>query len=238
MVDREQAMIENTTPGPGSRTGTTGRRSSIHRRHGHDAKKRLGNEDSENDETVGWGGFPLNSLPPSQGKRTQSTMANTTGVPVAMVANESSAEAAEIANGNVAPQSLNGANDLIAPDEGVKESDGVKQNQTSSPAELNTGNTASQTMDNFNSNYYFHAQQAFIIASLGGLSLAFDSKAAEPGPPPEIGKGLFLAINLITWEDDPEVILEMGWAATWWQDKLEKASGEPPEQMNDRGHYL
>jgi len=94
------------------------------------------------------------------------------------------------------------------------------------------------------SQHYHHAQQALLLASQGGLVTAL---AHRPDSPPEgeptesqakIGRSLFIALDLITWEKDESVILEIGWSAVWWQPvDPEKPFGEF-EEMTDKGHYM
>ena len=98
-------------------------------------------------------------------------------------------------------------------------------------------------VENFTTNYYFHAQQALIVASVGGLSGALQDSSPSveaDGPPPEIGRSLFLALDLVTWVADADVILEVGWAAVWFQDKLEADADDEAtfQEMRDRGHYV
>lgn len=79
--------------------------------------------------------------------------------------------------------------------------------------------------------YYFDTQQAFVLASAGGLASALSEKEIEaeadngegdkaPPIPAEIGRSLFFALELTTWEEDENVVLEVGWAATWFQEKV------------------
>ncbi len=94
--------------------------------------------------------------------------------------------------------------------------------------------------ESFTTNYYFHAQQAFIVASLGGLTGALEAGPEDVGPPKQTGRSLFLALDIETWEPDADVILEVGWAAVWWQEKLGIRAEEEGgfEQFQDRGHYM
>lgn len=87
--------------------------------------------------------------------------------------------------------------------------------------------------------YHHDAQQAFVLAHSGGLNAALvarrDAEYAEQGLPipkaedgessaqivaPEIGRSLFFALDLTTWEEDENVVLEVGWAASWFQEVL------------------
>ena len=96
------------------------------------------------------------------------------------------------------------------------------------------------TVENSSTDYYSHAQQAFIVASLGGLAGALEAAPGEPGPPRETGRSLFLALDITTWEADADVVLEVGWAAVWWQEKIRAEPAERGgfEEMQDRGHYV
>lgn len=110
--------------------------------------------------------------------------------------------------------------------------------------------------------YYFDAQQAMLLASAGGLANAMKEQEnvekAEKGDEeeqgdiqilPEIGRSLFFALRLTTWEDDENVVLEVGWAATWWQEELsiegqkENAENEAVgdsrfERITEQGHIM
>jgi hypothetical protein len=90
--------------------------------------------------------------------------------------------------------------------------------------------------------YFFHAQQATVLSAAGGLARALSDKdfpeavEAVDDVPPEIGRSLFLALDLTTWEDDPSIVLEVGWSATWWQ--REENGGNGMEMMHDEGHFV
>lgn len=116
--------------------------------------------------------------------------------------------------------------------------------------------------DTYIETYYKDAQQAFVLASAGGLASALDQKLAEaeetlgegdevPEVPVEIGRSLFFSLHLATWEEDENVVLEVGWAATWFQEKIapeveEKKDDKPKatkeearfEQMTEHGHIM
>ena len=130
-----------------------------------------------------------------------------------------------------------------------------------------------------NAEYFHLAQQALTVAALGGIFSAHrvqkpeehikdDENDAEDddiadyhdkgqkaekalASLPPIGKSLFLSLHVVTWEVDPEVVLEVGWSAVWWQENVQDAmirNGEasaanindPPqfEEMRDRGHFM
>ncbi|WWD00240.1 hypothetical protein V866_007149 [Kwoniella sp. B9012] len=100
--------------------------------------------------------------------------------------------------------------------------------------------------------YYYHCQQAFILAISGGLLASLpDSQQPvageeddEEGPftiPPEIGRSLFIALSVTRWEKDPSTILEIGYSAIWWEkvpDELKKEDGMNYEEMRDMGHFI
>jgi len=47
-----------------------------------------------------------------------------------------------------------------------------------------------------------------------------------------------MALDLVTWEKDESVILEIGWSAVYWQPvDPEEPFGEF-EEMTDKGHYM
>jgi hypothetical protein len=92
--------------------------------------------------------------------------------------------------------------------------------------------------------HYHHAQQALLLASQGGLVTAL---AHRPDSPPEgeptesqakIGRSLFMALDLVTWEKDESVILEIGWSAVWWQPVDPQKPFGDFEEMSDKGHYM
>lgn len=104
--------------------------------------------------------------------------------------------------------------------------------------------------ETFTANYHFLAQQALVVAAHGGVARAMIDKTRALGvsedPIPELGglltagRSLFLALDIETWEADDDVVLEIGWAAIWWQRKLETTSTESQstvEEMRDSGHY-
>lgn len=80
---------------------------------------------------------------------------------------------------------------------------------------------------------YQQAEQAYLIASQGGLPPAY-----APGKSPKeikpAGKGAFLAIDFESWEMSLGVVLECGWAACWFE---EGEDGEMKERR-DQGHWM
>lgn len=128
-----------------------------------------------------------------------------------------------------------------------------------------TADETSANLDDPLEQYYHDAQQAFLLASAGGLAEALAAKAEDedasagekPEVPKEIGRSLFIALNLVTWEEDENAVLEVGWAASWWQEKLPSESdsdegrgeakeeykgeaddGDRFERMTDHGHIV
>lgn len=92
--------------------------------------------------------------------------------------------------------------------------------------------------------HYYHAQQALLLASLGGLVAALHRQAesSPEGEPTDdekkIGRSLFIALDVVTSEIDESIVLEIGWSALWWQPvKPGDLKGEF-EEMRDQGHYV
>lgn len=102
-------------------------------------------------------------------------------------------------------------------------------------------------ISNFTTAYYHHAQQALLTATLGGM---FEAQKGLPGYLNEmanltetapIGRSLFISLRIITWEADDTTVLEIGWSAIWWQEKLSVAEArggddDKFEEMRDAGH--
>jgi len=116
----------------------------------------------------------------------------------------------------------------------------VKEESADTPS-----TTSLKSPTNFSSEYHFYAQQALILASVGGLAGAHDGNSKEDEKSEEalvpIGRSLFISLKITTWEEDENVILEVGWAAIWWQEKLEvvaKDEGSRYEEMRDFGHHM
>jgi hypothetical protein len=56
-----------------------------------------------------------------------------------------------------------------------------------------------------------------------------------------VGKSLFVSMKVTTWEEDENVVLDVGWAAVWWQKRIgeEVKEGERLyEEMREFGHYM
>jgi hypothetical protein len=92
--------------------------------------------------------------------------------------------------------------------------------------------------------HYYYAEQALLLASGGGLVGALHQlgETAPEGDPNEdekkIGRSLFLALDIVTSEADESVVLEIGWAAIWWQSvKADDPKGEF-EPIRDQGHFM
>jgi hypothetical protein len=94
------------------------------------------------------------------------------------------------------------------------------------------------------SEHYHHAQQALLLASQGGLVTALANRpdAAPEGDPTEaqakIGRSLFISLDLVTWEQDENVILEIGWSAVWFQPQNPEEPHGDFEEMTSKGHYM
>lgn len=97
---------------------------------------------------------------------------------------------------------------------------------------------------------FFHAQQALTIASTGGTPAMIKDSADGLAYQSAIGRGLFLAVDITTWEFDDDIVLEFGYAAAWFEKKVDlDESGNPtvksgkedegPEMVlrKDRGHW-
>ena len=229
MINREEAKIDNATPGPGLRNGPPRRRPSRSR---CDDEKETYTEDKADKETTGWGGFPFkkaeketiieavchDDVTEHQAKRRASSMGSE----------------ATPSSGIVSDSNIEDASAIIR-DEGETELGVPIKDLASKDA---TAKLAHK-VENFTSNYYYHAQQALIVGSLGGLRGALEASPDEAGPPAEIGRSLFLALDVTTWETDTDVVLEVGWAALWWadsQDGIKEDGGI--EETREQGHYM
>ena len=100
---------------------------------------------------------------------------------------------------------------------------------------------------NFTSMYYEEAQQALLISTLGGLSEAHykpgsGSHSDSLTNDPTVGRSLFISIRLVTWEADKNTILEVGWSAIWWQERMEVGLGTGAddrfEECREVGHIM
>ncbi|RXK42126.1 hypothetical protein M231_00483 [Tremella mesenterica] len=104
--------------------------------------------------------------------------------------------------------------------------------------------------------HYHHAQQAFILASHGGLAAIIanpeipssrdgsnseTSTPVEVTTPSEVGRSLFVALDLIKWEEDDKTVLEVGYSASWWQENLEGTATDANakfEESRESGHFI
>ena len=93
--------------------------------------------------------------------------------------------------------------------------------------------------------HHHHAQQALLLASQGGLvaALRHSGEAAPEGEPDhagqkKIGRSLFLALDVVTSEEDESVVLEIGWAAIWWQAIKADDPTSDFEPTRDQGHFM
>ena len=83
-----------------------------------------------------------------------------------------------------------------------------------------------------------------MLASQGGLvaALQHSGELAAEGEPDEekkkIGRSLFLALDVVTSEEDESVVLEIGWAAIWWQSIKPDDPTSDFEPTRDQGHYM
>ena len=128
---------------------------------------------------------------------------------------------------------------------------GVAESTSSSgPTEDSASTPGTRTA---NAEYVDLGQQAVAVAANGGVwqigqrasrpPTGTDQDQAEHPVNPvilRIGRGLFISLHVVTWEEDPSIVLEVGWAAVWWQKKLgEVAEAENEfEETSDRGHYM
>lgn len=84
-------------------------------------------------------------------------------------------------------------------------------------------------------NTYYHAEQAYIIASDGGRPPIY-----HPGTAPcekdmrLAGKGAFLSLDLSTREGRDDIVLDFGWATTWFE---EDKNGDWLERK-EQGHWI
>ena len=103
---------------------------------------------------------------------------------------------------------------------------------------------ASEQPTTFSEQYFSQSQHALMYASVGGLFAANRAKdqsasldkIAELAAAPPIGRGLFISINVTTWDEDDSVILDVGWSAIWWQFGVENK--DEVEEMRDGGHFM
>jgi hypothetical protein len=125
----------------------------------------------------------------------------------------------------------------------------AKPSKTSTAASSALSSPDPKPVSNFTSAYYEHAQQALLIATLGGMfeaqrgQLEYLNELANLSETASTGRSLFISIRAVTWEADGSTVLEVGWSAIWWQERLDAgaASDHRPaedkfEEMRDTGH--
>lgn len=224
-----EAQIDNATPGPGLRRGGE-------RRHSDSGRRRSKEQEEEANLSKGWGGFDL--LKPVA--ETPCKLSSHQVRPLELISAVQDAAAAE--GGDPTPEvpvkeSAEPADETLTLAEKLNEFEriaselGVKE-PIARPSDM------TPAARSFPETYFFHATQAVVLAAAGGLNNALRSApdSAEGGTassaPKEIGRSLFFSLKLTTWEEDENVVLEVGWAATWWQ---EKPKGDGDEKaMQDR----
>ena len=91
--------------------------------------------------------------------------------------------------------------------------------------------------------HHYHARQALALASSGGLVAAYSKAESAPEGEPtddekKIGRSLFIALDVVTSETDESVVLEIGWAAMWWQSVNADDPKGDFELTRDQGHFL
>ncbi|WVQ76736.1 hypothetical protein IAR50_006410 [Cryptococcus sp. DSM 104548] len=128
--------------------------------------------------------------------------------------------------------------------------DGETRNNSIDSGEEGEGDEPQEelTDDQLAERYHFVASQALIIAAEGGLRNALAEVEAEVTPeneqPKEVGRGSFVALAVTRWDQDPKVVLEVGWSSMYWQEVIEPgaqkdAKAKPVlEEVRDQGHYI
>ncbi|WVO15870.1 hypothetical protein L204_103534 [Cryptococcus depauperatus] len=107
--------------------------------------------------------------------------------------------------------------------------------------------------------YHYLCQQALITAAEGGFLNSTPQKeiksiiednddgGSEAKLPRETGRSCFIALNVTRWEEDPSVVLEVGWSALFFQEKMglgvrqaknEEQKNPEYEEMRDHGHII
>lgn len=239
---KQEAVIDNQTPGPGLRSGA--------RRRSSNASRRKTSNASEQDPSsgLGWGGFPLKAPDASTPQD----------------AGEGKTGPDDIDEGDQNEETtladrLNELSEL-AKEMGI-------ESEVPRPPSSTAGKSSTSLEETFGEKYLYHARQAAALAAAGGLAQALKHEpgaggaeeagkdAAEQAQVPEaVGRSLFVSVALTTWEEDEGVALEAGWAALWWQkkqpsdaadstdDKDAEAEDEKPpdeyEEMAESAHYM
>lgn len=127
---------------------------------------------------------------------------------------------------------------LVAPSPGFSDSNSNGLSLSNPPSILEKPEPDTPT------EHHHHAQQALLLASQGGLVAALHH-SGEPAPEGEsgaeqkkIGRSLFLALDVVTSEADESVVLEIGWAAIWWQCTKADDPTSDFEPTRDQGHFM
>lgn len=85
------------------------------------------------------------------------------------------------------------------------------------------------------------------MATLGGMFEAHKEQAQyveeeDLKNAPPIGRGLFMSIRVTTWDADDETVLEVGWSALWFQERLDsdeaKSEKDKYEELREVGHIM
>lgn len=217
---RAEAEIDNETAGPGLRRGPM--RRSYNRQGGGDARPDTWGEVPAGQEYKGWDNYPKQGafypMHPMSGCSLLTSLEE--------------------------PQPAATAEPALTPDTSVPPSPGLSTSVSES-VDLSTPPSILETHEpDTPSEHFHHAQQAMMLASQGGLVAALSRQpdSAPEGDPSEdeskIGRSLFLALDTVTSEKDESVVLEIGWAALWWQPvKPEDVTGEF-EEMREAGHFM
>ncbi|WWD21962.1 hypothetical protein CI109_106450 [Kwoniella shandongensis] len=238
---RFDAIIDNLTPGPGLRRGPM---------KVHEGSRRSKDRD-EMPEGVGWGGFPL--------AKDEVEAAKMDEVPNPHIL-PTDAAVSQQADG-IPPTDVEGGMEIKIGDDGKEEKDDfmavsrdaaaakfASKTDHSETADAPGGSpTESPSSEDYGMRYHYHCQQALICAAEGGYVNAHsggvskdDNEETESALPKEVGRSLFIALSVTRWEKDPKVILEVGWSAVYWQERLESGMQEGQskfEEMRDCGHY-
>jgi len=242
--EKQKAWVDNNRDGPGLRRGPDRKRAAARFSNtGTTGDDEDGEEEKTgpNGEALGWGGFPIPSSP------AQSSSA----------AEMEKAQHSESALIPLNPK-LKTVADLQSPAEsdghgGVKSCDHKEASSPDDDTLSTSAHDESQveqgpvpitiTGGNFTTAYYAHAQQALLIATLGGMLEAqkeqplYIRPIADVAGSPPIGRSLFMSLRVVTWEADEETVLEVGWSAIWWQEKMGvKGDEDNFEEMRDVGH--
>jgi hypothetical protein len=84
---------------------------------------------------------------------------------------------------------------------------------------------------------FFHAEQAYIVANQGGQSPSYaPGHVATNSFNRPAGRGCFLTIEFESWELELGVVLDLGWAACWFEQG--KGKSAMWEEKLDQGHWV